>query len=518
MSGTPLHLLPTSEYTGPLNSGFLYADGLSFSGVDSEAQQCAGLALSAARRNSLVKGSKSPTRDIQAAAVAHNLFDNRSSRDNGELAPLAFSVDGPFSYLSDKGRREQQQIETDAFEVARSVDGAGSSTVIEYREWCEEYRIRTRVNGQMNIAPPVNSGARESVMLSSGGARKIAESCEYMARKKGGFKTFVTGTFDDEARARIRAGETSVQKEVTRTVDAMVKMYQRGWEYEEAGEKIKVAGYSKGLVKDKFRYCWVVEIPKNEAGEDNPHIHLLMDWRVDYKHFRAWSARIEKLWSNGYWNLQHIKDAGAAGAYMAKAAGYITKGAGQNDQGRVVGNRYAISADARAPAWLTINVMELGIMGRLIRETYDHIQHKHKQAFYQRKVLNEKRDDIVRRANVAKKASPDNKQPEAARVLRKRIGAKLMAVRKKINAMPIRASKYQLVIKDHYVFNQFIQRAERVGWGAAAPPSTAWIYQQKRRREAWTDSELSAFSERSDEYLNSAMAGFSEYENWAAAA
>ena len=87
-------------------------------------------------------------------------------------------------------------------------------------------------------------------------------------------------------------------------------------------------------------------MPKNDDGEDNPHIHLLMDWRADRKHFAGWAKRIESIWGNGAFHLERIKDPTAAGAYMAKAAGYMTKAAGDDDQGEVRGNRYAISSAA----------------------------------------------------------------------------------------------------------------------------------------------------------------------------
>ena len=94
---TPAHLLPTSIYTGPLSPGFLYADGLSFNDVDSRAQQCAALALSAAHRNRLVEGSKCQTQDFLASQVARDIFHNRGFRESGQLAPLAYSVAAPFS-------------------------------------------------------------------------------------------------------------------------------------------------------------------------------------------------------------------------------------------------------------------------------------------------------------------------------------------------------------------------------------------------------------------------------------
>jgi len=295
-------------------------------------------------------------------------------------------------------------------------------------------------------------------------------------------------------------------------MDSMKKMFQRGWQY--MGKRGVVLVPSAG--KD-FHYCWVVEVPKNEQGEDNPHIHMLMNWSVEFKDFKAWASRIEGLWSHGYFHLEHINDPEAAGAYMAKAAGYMTKAEGADDQGKVSGNRYAISTAARAPDWVTISVQEMGIMGRLIRETYDHIQHKYSSDYWKRKKLNEKRDQVIKRARAVQAADPDNRYPEKAKALRVKIGESLQKVRAKINAIPIRASKYQLIIKDKYTFFKFLQKAEAVGWGSDAPPSTKWIYIQKRLRQAMNDSELANMVDRAREHVESTLSVYSDYERWAAA-
>lgn len=534
----PPYLIPTSEYSGPIDSEFLYADGLSNGDFKDSSVRSSVLALSEAKRNRLVEGSKSQTRDLLLNMAEKQAFFS-TVRLPTYPKPLAYICDGPFSELGAKERREHQQIKTEMAEIEHPVTEPGTSTIIEFREFCEEYRIRTQVNPQMAPRPPTNSGLRESVMLSGSGARKIAESCQYMAIKHGGYKTFATGTFSPEARQRLstydietRKPITTIQREVTRTMDAMKKMYQRGWQYESngktvlvpaaplikarnrAGKVIRKKNGAAKMVPDDFRYCWVVEIPKNEQGEDNPHIHLLMDWGVDFIDFQPWKTRIEGFWSNGTFKLEKIKDPEAAGAYMAKAAGYITKAQGQEDQGLVVGNRYAISSKSRAPAWVTISVSALGIMGRLIRETYDHIQHKYSKEFYKRKVLNEKRDDVIKRAKAMQKSHPDKLYPIKAKTLREKIGAKLQKVRAVINAIPIRASKYQLVIKDKYTFYKFLQKAEAVGWGADAPPSTQWIYRQKRLRQAWHESELCEYMDRAKGFIDDSLSSFADYEYW----
>lgn len=351
--------------------------------------------------------------------------------------------------------------------------GPGQYTVIDFREWSDEWRIRTRVDTSM-LQPSAPDGPRESVMLSDAGARKLADSCHYMALKKGGYRTFVTGTFNPESRAAISDGKTTIQKEVTRCMDAMKKMFLRGW-YSKAGDYVAPGG-------GEFCYSWVVEIPKNEDGSDNPHVHMLMNWRVEKELFLEWSARIESIWGHGYFHLERIKDPLCAGAYMAKAAGYMTKGAGDENQGLVRGNRYGISKPARAPGWCNIGNYELGVMGRLIADIHDHLTHKHGEDYAKRKQLNA---DL----QAAKKGSRT----------RREIGEKLQKVRAKLNALPVRASKYQMVIKGSKYLNRFIGWAQGNGWSHSKRPDSLWYsrvvdaIQRRRERRRLAAMRMSEF-------------------------
>lgn len=498
-------------------AGFLFADGLSLLEMHEVSEAAALCAISEADRNRLVEGSKSPTREKQAKIAKKWFYADRDIKTLFNKPPaLAAAAGGAFSDLRD---RETKQVKTDLETSAcgRDVKTAGTATVIEFREWCDTYRVRTVVNPDRAMQPPSQSGERVSDMLSTRAARKIAESCQYLAEKFGGYKTFVTGTFDAETREKLKRLDedgkpvTTIQKEVTRTMDALTKAYKRGWEYKgEDGEIVKIAGFGEAM-----RYCWVVEVPKNEHGEENPHIHILIDWSVPYKHFKAWSARIEKIWGNGYFHLEKIKDKDAAGAYMAKAAGYISKASGQNDQGIVRGNRYAISSGARAPDWVTVDVAEFGIMGRLIRETYDSIQHKHKEKFEQRRSHAAARDQLTKKI---KAADTDGKR-EWFKKRRKDIAEKLVAVRKEINDLPIRATKYFLEIKGKETLDKFIERSKAVGWGDEKPSSTTWIYYRKKLREAWDSCELAArlsvWVDQKQGFVESAYSGWSEYEQTA---
>ena len=97
-----------------------------------------------------------------------------------------------------------------------------------------------------------------------------------------------------------------------------------------------------------FSFVWVIEMPTNDNGERNPHIHLMMNWSVKKHQFRRWARWIEATWGKGFVNLQKLRIPASASAYMAKAANYMGKGADGN-QGEVRGNRYAVSRNATPP-------------------------------------------------------------------------------------------------------------------------------------------------------------------------
>ena len=441
----PDHLLPksTSTLNGSLDPFFVFADGMTWGQVNS----FGGKPLSDSERDSLVKASKSPTADNPldiAYKKCQFLSEQTRVFHNHQHMLATGEVDGP-AVVEDY---EPCQLHT-------PVNSPGCRAVVEFKEWADEWRLRTEVDGQ-NLQPPEQAGQRISEMLSHRGASKIAESCAYMSVVKDGYKTFVTGTFTDEVRQQIAEGETTIQKEVSRTMDALQKMYRRGWTTK-AGERIQ--GHAEGLP-----YCWVVEVPKNTEGDDNPHIHMLLGWRVEYRYFQEWAERIEAIWGNGYFHLEKIKDSTCAGAYMAKAAGYLSKAQDNDSQGEVKGNRYGISAVARAPGWAVYAKTQLHIVSQLIVDVYDHLTQKFGEQFRERKWLN----------------NALSKTPKAQKGLRKRIGKKLATVRNELNQLPIRCNQYQAVIKGRghaFRFFNWCVNEEDPGndWLPAKEPGMAWI-------------------------------------------
>jgi len=405
-------LSKSSNVSGPLDPLFLYADKVRLNEIPSNSP------LSASERDRLVKASKSPTAQdhLDLAYKKHTFEFNALKIQHCEPSPECAVIQ-----------------EWEPPRTKTPINAVGCKTVIEFRDWQDAWRIRTEAECISGMAPPQQSGLRESDTLTARGATKIAESCEYMHLQHGGFKTFVTGTFRDDVRELIASGETSIQKQVTRTMDALQKMYQRGWT-KKNGER--VAGHSQGLP-----YLWVVEVPENAQGEPNPHIHMLLGWRVDYADFKEWAERIEAIWGNGYFHLEKIKDSACAGAYMAKAAGYLCKAQDKDDQGTVQGNRYGISKTARAPAWLVVKYAQLHAMGQLIFDIYDHLTVKYGEHYRERKALN------TRLANT----------PKTSKGLRKKIGERLAKVRKTISDIPVRCNKYQVVIKGNDAAYQFFE-------------------------------------------------------------
>jgi hypothetical protein len=358
--------------------------------------------------------------------------------------------------------------------------------VFSYREWSDEYRVRSRIQTSEKPTPPENYGQRITQMLSQRGARKLAESCAYVASQFQGYTTFLTLTFNQEQRDRVLAESnycrlsdkvliepTTIQKEVSRLCDSLTKMWQRGWlaEFAVNGQRIACIGKNGECLGEKGRpdqpllYCWVAEAPDNEYGEPNPHVHMLIRWRVPKIIFRAWAKRIESIWGNGFATLEKIKDGQAAAAYMMKAAGYLCKAQGKSDQGIIKGNRYNISREARAPDWVVIEEHELYNMSRLIVEVHDHLTEHYGRQYAMRRALNQKRDSF----------------PKGSK-MRKAIDKNLMEVRRELNALPVVANKYQLILKGKQAFCEFIAWACSPGHWLASVCN--WL-PEKHRGNNW---------------------------------
>jgi len=549
-----------------------------------------------AEAHRLVKAAKSPT----------DRFPGLTGQYFNRTADKRFLRRNPKT-TTDSGHEE-------ASHVAPDLTQPGTWAVVEKRPWAGEHRIRLETRPGAGVATPDNAGDRWTEMLTERGARKISESCYFMACQRGGFTTFATLTLNSAARDRIakrglvpihrldaagfpnppeaarakqgplgvqyqldddtpaynvaRINENwqpitvkdpdhgplrynplkkgyvwSLQKEAGRFFEAANKMYTRGWQYRRAipagpprahpatqaefspltgqWETVKVEGSPKRIparrtatteghpvtwLQDgpytpiKFKaeplaYLWVAENPNrtdengdplpicDEHGEydehsTNPHIHLMMKWRVDYRHFPFWARRLEKLWGHGFAHLEKIKDPHKAGSYVAKAAGYLSKAQGKTDQGEIRGNRYAVSSRARAPGWIECERHQIGMMGWLLAEAHEKWNNKHGEKIARREFLKKRLNGGEIRAKAGKIIQIlEEKRPH----IRREIGKELEAVRKKIEHLP-RISKYSALFKSEEQKNQFFEWAGRNGW-EAKPQNSLWL--EEWRRQQW---------------------------------
>jgi len=251
--------------------------------------------------------------------------------------------------------------------------------------------------------------------------------------------------------------DSSIGNEVSRFTDLAQKTYQRGWvpdfmparvkrgqsRVKQAGEKcgrIVADGpftpIRKGDQKDKIYqnprwklnkkdelkksavpldYCWVAEMPANEDGIPNPHVHLLMRWRVPETHFHAWAARLERLWGNGFAKLEKIKHAKAGAGYLVKAVGYAAKGRDGN-QGMIRGNRYGISAVARAKGWENIANFQADNMAAIIAECEEKLARSNAHHNETEKRAQIKLKEAKRQHQIAKNSKKLTEEKRAKRI------------------------------------------------------------------------------------------------------
>lgn len=434
---------------------------------------------------SLVKGSKCPTRGTGAAWVADGVTTptswNVAPCDNeaAERRKARFFVK---PYRADPNREHIATRTTlEPVRPREDIRGAGTLARLSHRPWSGEYRICCECSAPYQ-QPPAHSGKRVTTKLSARGKRTIADSCAYVLKERGGYDVFLTLTLTPEARARVEKGE-SIQKQVSRLFDSLQKMYGRGFvpgdfeikdrktgkrERRPNTEGIKVPGHS-----DALDYLWVIENPTNDQGERNPHIHVLLRWRVPRTQFRAWAERIENLWGQGFAKLEKLRAAEAAGHYMAKAAGYLTKGRGENDQGPVRGNRYGVSKSARAPGWVSQHTWAWGIMGNLIRDA--------------REALHRKRAPLVRERDTLRTTLKGI--PRHRKRLRRSIALRLKETRCQLEEIGAYTSRLMIVISDRGRLHKFYDWARTKGWQPDQRPDGLWLATWKRQRYLRTKEE-----------------------------
>ncbi|MGR5324121.1 rolling circle replication-associated protein [Vibrio sp. DNB22_17_1] len=313
------------------------------------------------------------------------------------------------------------------------------------RDWSQQIKMQVKFHPSPSDAPEPQSGERFTEKLTPRAVKKIFESGAYVAACHGGFSTFLTLTFNKKQRERIFGGEaltdeglpycpiqTTIGAEVSRFLDGLKKMYQRGFEYSAKdtnqlgfeGDRVKVDGRLgrplKAAWKDDdgikhvkeihgatkkpfdFHYIWVAESPANEDGEPNPHVHVLINWRVEHEHFAGWAQRIEKLWGNGMAHLEKIKFSEAAAGYLIKAVGYAAKG-DNADQGLIKGNRYNIARCSRAPDWDVLASFDVDNMTGIIKECGYMLEQWRKPMQREIRRKQAKKEEAIRAIDINKK-------------------------------------------------------------------------------------------------------------------
>lgn len=438
--------------------------------------------------NSLVKRSQSPT---EQKLALHAKIDGQvkelTARKKLKFEKSLHTCPEPISLASRKTYSNSEYFASLPKKGAISND-ANVCVRMYHQDWSNKYRIGLETGALgAKTAPPMAAGERITESLTKNAVRNLMESGAYLSTCRGGYSTFLTLTFNDEARKRIldvvaipkskvkkysyqveqlnpatgrmkkikkhyqircidgvhssyveTDGKIDIEKaegkkgycngvpasgpwssvefkplssiglEVSRFFDGAQKMYQRGWlprfidtpnQADLFTQNQKIARVSaalpmicpefvdpltqdgssfdqeKDLMKFDHRkhcteeyleniygqcekaapldYMWVAEMPDNDQGEKNPHVHVLMRWKVEKPVFRAWAERLEMLWGHGFAKLERIKNPAAASNYLLKAVGYLTKGSA-SEQGEIRGNRYGISSSARAPKWQCI--------------------------------------------------------------------------------------------------------------------------------------------------------------------
>lgn len=444
----------------------------------------------------LVRGAKSPT----------ELSEDEKQRIRNEFSPHSIALNtGAFLRAGGKNETVIEEKEND------EVVANGTRLVISKRDWSLEYRIRLESEVSTSQTPPEQAGERKTKNLTRRAVRKILDSGIYTGTHRGGFTTFVTLTFNANSRKLVENGTIHPQKEISRFLEALQKMFQRGWVPEWKQEKFKKypwgrvysveqaegkiqaeywqkqypwgevvsvgkTEYSEGLQHQKLDYIWVIEKPKNKQGEDNLHFHLLMRWDVPKEYFHAWANRLERIWGHGFVHLERMKTSEASIDYLLKAIGYTTKGE-ESEQGEISGNRYGISKTARAPEWEAVSSYEWGCMGYLFGMVEDRIKSNRAKA------LND-----LKGARAALKHAPKKKTNKN---IRHRLRVEASLAKKKYEQ--VYKGKNVITFKGESIFNQFIRWAENKGYSKNKAPSRLWLAEFSRRLRLKTEYAVFKF-------------------------
>lgn len=302
-----------------------------------------------------------------AARAAHSLDEStKSPTDVNELLAWASreekerknaGMDAGVEGLLERSGR-YVVVKADAWAaIKRDKDTKALYTPLDMGDVPRRAVLITETKGKLK--PPCQRGDRWTGRLSPKAPKVIGDAARYAHRIGYGFTTFATLTLESVYRRDLKIYDAA-DAQTTRSgaywlgdlrpslgnwvADLINKMQiniQRGfWLRDDDGKRLS---YVKPR-KTPLCYVWVAENPGNE----NPHVHLMINWRVRQKEFLPWAAWWERQWGKGYCKLIKLKHPNGAAGYMAKAAKYVAKGT-DGEQGRVRGNRYSVARLCRAP-------------------------------------------------------------------------------------------------------------------------------------------------------------------------
>lgn len=494
-----------------------------------------------------------------------------------------------------------REARREAAETTRLVNTRKSPTTVNERpsvariyarEWSGETRVSIESFIRDGKAPDPVMGDRWTEKLSAAGVRAVIDSGAFVSVMRGGYSTFITLTLDNEARERVnkikpmvqigskgelageiktsgkfchignagdfcngeRAGglfvpvdftsESTIGREVSRFLDGLQKMYQRGCKFTDSGDLfgelppskyayVKHSEYGPVPLREKLDYMWVAENPpvklwnvkvtpfgpgrtEWKAGHSqfgpvkahvgyrgNPHVHLLMRWRVPKNLFKAWAGRIEKLWGQGFAHIEKIREPEAAAGYLLKAASYLTKsdyfvnpetGELLPSQGVIRGNRYNISQVARAPKFECIAEFQAQEMARIIYDTGVDLQWHHERLKQQIKEAREGKKSniadiaVIKRLNLPEKTKQNKILAAETRI--KKAEARIKALSKERTESPY-GNKFRVTVKSQLQFARLLHNAiVQRGWKPNA------ITTEFRKSPVWATKGLPDWVEK----------------------
>ncbi|EKO3904904.1 hypothetical protein RRK67_001254 [Vibrio fluvialis] len=165
-------------------------------------------AAAQAGSNRLVKGRKSRT----GGKEAFYRFKSQASR----MHQLKKALIAPLVLNPSKYHNAHYSASFAAVSHGKVLNGNRKASIVgdkplvkvqlQRRDWSQQYRLQQIIETPASDAPEQNSGDRFTEKLTARAVKNIFESAAYTAVKHGGFKTFVTLTFDAERRRRVLDG------------------------------------------------------------------------------------------------------------------------------------------------------------------------------------------------------------------------------------------------------------------------------------------------------------------------